>query len=273
MPTFSLGGWPTGCNLQQVLDQARVHASTSNYNRMGSTTALQSANVAGIVNRRIEKFLEHNPRLGVSTSTQALTSGTNAYAVPTDLHGLAILGVRWNDSGDDAFYDLREITYLGPAGELQLPAWMRNGETTWTRPEFWTFNEAFTQIRLHPTPGDSTVTAEFIYRKEPTAISAANVDSPAAVTIGEVPTRFLDVLALGVGVELCERGKALRRELEARAWQALGEAQETITSVIANWRAGFAGRSMSSKVVDRGASFKMMRPLRIGGRGGATRYG
>jgi len=270
MPTFNYGGWSGGVTLANLKDEALAYANLdSTYNHLGDTTALRDQLFADFVNRAIEEILEANPALGQTTTpaTISLEDGTKEYSAPSDLHGLAIVLVRFQDSGSDAAYDERQVFYANPALVQQLPVTWRNGEVKWEYPRYWYWgNHDRTKIAFAPVPSTAK-TIEVIHRQENAVITEANINSPGAASIMEIPSRFQNVLALGVAkwlVEPTDLGR--KRELFMEYAGELRKMQEALAKTPARYQAG-QSRGWSNRVFNAHALFAMS-PMR----GGKRRY-
>ena len=262
MPTNAFGGWASGVNLQNLLNEAKLQARLANYNHLGADAAARNLRVADIVNRAIEEFLERNPGVGLGTANIDLVNLDNSYVIPTDLHGVTIQKVYFQDTGTDGINDLRELDYLSPAGVEGLPRNWVNGDLKDPWPQYWGYNNDASEILFYPTP-DGTKDVTLVYRKEPTAITEANVASPGAVTVGEIPTRFQGVVALKIAAEFAKPIKpALGFELEARYSNPdpanpgeMEKTQKLIARVLGEWKAGQAHHSRHSQAINYDAIF------------------
>jgi len=219
MPTFAFGGWSFGVGVHDLLNEARMYARDRAHTHLGTTAAERNQLIAEYMNRAVEAFLEACPVLGQTTTTQALTANTATYSVPTDLHGLAIAQVQFNDSGSSQEYDLKAIDYLTPAGVEQLPATWRNGTVTAERPYFWAYNGDRTSYVLYPTPSSSSITVQLVYRQEPGATTADNITTTSTTVDSNsaASQTVLNVAATtgyAAGEDVLIGGATARREIK-----------------------------------------------------------
>ena len=233
--TYTWGGWAFGPTLENLLNEAKyVHAGVANYAHLGASATMQNTRVSEIVNRQVEALLEANPSLGLTTAS--VTTTTQSNVVPTTLHATHITRIYYADGSSDASHDLRELTYADPDMIARMDESWRNGETTHDYPQFWGYNITRTSWLLYPTPAAS-IDLVVEYRPEPTPVTAANVASPAAVTIPELPTPLVKVVALGIAVELREPfGDVKYQTLKQRYEAAMEEAKKLVGYVRAAMR-------------------------------------
>ncbi|MEN6536705.1 MAG: hypothetical protein ABFD89_23820 [Bryobacteraceae bacterium] len=234
---FSLGGWAFGIDLGGVLKRAatRINMPAGDFQHLSADSDDANERVAEMVNGAVAEFLEANPALGVKTADLEIVAGTMGYAIPADLQGLSVLAIETAEG--------RRVQYLNADELAHLPEWWRQGEFTAENPECWAFDETGAMINLYPMPS-ADQTARITYRQQAVAITAENVAgvfaSPeVAVTIGEIPVRFSDVLALQVAWQLVantDPDKADRLLMEAVG--RLEKAQGTIADVSAQWGPG-----------------------------------
>lgn len=239
MTTLSYGGYGSGTNLLNLLNEAGIYSQFGgNYAHLGSDSTAQTTRMAEIVNRAIEEFLDANPILGLTTASLAMVAGTQSYSIPATTRALDIRRIYYADSGADASYDLKDLTYLSADQVRNLPLSWINGEQTWTQPLSWGFNATASQIVLYPMPaGTYTLTVE--YRAAPTAITVANIGTPTSVTIGEVPSRWQYVLALRVAADIAApKDLSLAASLMERYAMGMRVVQESLTDHYPTNRAG-----------------------------------
>lgn len=272
MTTYALGGWSFGVTLESLLDEARAYAKLGSasigYAHLGTTSTIQQTRVAEFVNRSIEEITEKNPILGISATagTISLVSGTTEYAIPTTLHGLAIKKLRFQDASPDVQYDLREIPYWGQSKVSQLPPEYKNGEASADFPEGWSFNETGAKVRFYPKPSNSSVVVEVFFRAEPTEVTQANVASPSAVTLSEIPVRFRDVYALRIAMDLLEPENTERAEWLRIKYSGvprdptrpgrLREMQRTLANLLPANKAGSRDDSMPTATMNEREMFR-----------------
>ncbi len=231
------GGWAFNINLEDLLNEVKhVHANTQNWKHLGTTTAQQDERMADIVNRAIEEFMEAHPALNKTTENITMTASTRTTAIPTTLHGAAIEKLTYSDTDASPINDLDELQFVQPSAVARMPLGLRNGYTTDLYPSMWSYDKDMTNIMWYPLPS-TTRTIVCHFRAEHTAITEANVTTPAAVTIGVLPTRFQNVLALGIALKMMKRTDAalaavLRQEYE----QELRRSQRRIARHQAQWK-------------------------------------
>jgi len=218
MPTVAVGGLSGGINLGSLLAQAKTLAGITDFERMGQTPAEQTALLADIVNRAVGEFLEQNPRLLLTTGELSLGASAMSYGLPATLHELALRRIYYSNTGSDPEHDLAELSFLDGAGVAALDEDERNGQTTADYPDKWGFDPAANKVLIYPkTTTARTLVMEF--QQAPTAITAANIATPDAVTIGEVPGKCLHALALRVGWELAFNGDNVTKGKILQTWQ------------------------------------------------------
>jgi hypothetical protein len=219
MATYALGGWQFGVNLEDLLNEAmQVHADIDQYRKAGDDDTNRQERVAAIVNHAIEEFIEQNEAIGWTTITQAVTSASNTYTVPTTLHGLFVPLLYWADSGSEPEYDLRQLTYLSRADVEQLPPSDYNGDTTAEYPDRWSFNDSGASFVLYPYPSASK-TLTIKYRQRPTEVSTANIASPSGVTVSELPKRAQRCVAMRIAADLIKLSDPARAQSLMGEWQ------------------------------------------------------
>lgn len=225
-----------GFTLDALIDDTLALAKYGNYDHLGTVAADRQTRLAEIINRGIEEWLEAVPQLSRTTTTVSVVSGTSAYSIPADLHGLAIRKITNYDSGTHATRDLRALDYLSPGEVAALPADWRNGEFTMDYPEHWGLNDTFSQIVLYPEPSSSN-TLIVHYRTEPAVVTQAQVAAPTGTTISVVPTRFMRVLALRVAAEMVEpNNPAEAADLWGKYRERLAAAQTRLMRVLAQFK-------------------------------------
>lgn len=200
MTTVTYGNYTFGPLLSDVLDEARyVHARVSNYGHLGQTTTQQNQRVADIVNRAVRDFLDACPKLGRTTSTISIVSGTQSYAIPASMEGWALQKLYFTESNSS--YDGKFIEYVDDSRWNSLEPWRRNGLVTSEYPQYWTFNLARTHIMFAPMPNASkTVTA--IWKVAPTDVTYALIATPGVTEINEIPTKFQEAIAVRVAADI-----------------------------------------------------------------------
>ena len=140
MTTYAFGGFPFGVDLDDLITEAcQVHARTGNYAHLGSSTTIQNKRMAEIVNRAIMDFLRALPGLGLTYQTEITTVANQAsYDIPTDLHGMAVNDIFYQNTGTDPSNDSRFLRYVSLAQVANMPAIFRNGTVTAQYPNYWT---------------------------------------------------------------------------------------------------------------------------------------
>ena len=185
MPSYYEGNWEFGISLASLLDEAKMLADVDDFQGLGSSDAFRNNRVARLVNRAVSAVTEANPALGTTFVNQTLTSGTSTYDFPVELHGQSVEFIRFQDTNTDAFYDLKDLNYIGEGASKQLPLVWRNGEQTAQHPKYWPFNPGGISIQFFPAPSDSTVVVEIWYRRRPNRVTPEMLSETVTVQISD----------------------------------------------------------------------------------------
>ncbi len=236
MPGFSFGGFEFGVILLDLMNEVRWRARLSNLNQLddptGSDSTAANERWAECINRAIEEFLETNPVLGRAISTIVLASGTTVYPIPSDLHGVGIAAVRYEDSGSDPAYDNRQIDFITYAEYLNLPLSWRNGDVTVPRPMLVTADPGWANLIFIPFP-DSSRNVIVDYRQEPTKVTAAAIATPkTTVSVDSNSGQTVLSIAAVTGVkagDLIIIGEGTARE-EQKLVASVGASSVTLTA-------------------------------------------
>lgn len=203
MTTYAFGGWTFGVNLQDLLNRAKTLARISSYAHLGADSTEWNARVAEFVREAVWRFILDNPAIGKSSATISVVADTQSYNVPTAMLGALVDRVAFADSGSDADYDNRTIRVLTPAQVAQLPVTWINGEAEDDHPLACAFNDTAAQLTFYPMPS-AAHTVNVTYQAKETTITSANVGSPSGVTIGELPTLAMPIVARRIAADLAE---------------------------------------------------------------------
>lgn len=219
MATYEYGGWVFGVNLQNLLNEALyVHAAMINYDHLGADSTAYQTRVSEFVNQAIADYLRVNPSVGISTEDVSVSADTQTYDLPVtstvaDYLEHDITKIIWDVADTDEAYAGKALIYLSQPEIERLPATWLNGDLTTDYPPYWGFDSDGDQFSLYPCPSmDNTLTVYF--RPKYTLITQANVNSPSAVSISEIPTLHARILALHVASKICSN----KPERAARLW-------------------------------------------------------
>lgn len=252
----TFGGWSGAGLLSDLLNDAKQLARVDDYAHLGADATAQTRRMAEWVNRAVEEIAEANPAMAQVKTTLALVADTATYSLPSGLQGTAIFRIQYQD-GTDPQYDLWPLEFYDAARIAQLPESWRNGEASAAYPQGWGLTAEGTGLEFFPRPS-AAATLEIYYRAAMTAVTAANVAAPDAVTLSPVMARWQDVYALRIAIDLA-RPINLRRAAELRQEyaQRLDAMQRTIARRVAGDQAGTSERGRPSRILNMHAFFNM----------------
>lgn len=231
MTTITHGKVAFGVNLGSLLSDAKVHAELSGYEKFGVDATARSNFVAHTVNKVIEKFLDAVPVLG-SKATELTVDGSRSdlFDLPSDLRGMEFydLRIEFDDNDDESV-----PVYFGSKTRMRRVP--RNGDSLPSFGESYegSLTESGTQIRIYPKPPSGS-TVVLYHSVQPTAISAANVDSPDGVTIDELPTYARDWAAYTLAAKFAKpvHGREVAKGLEDDADMEMEEVYRKVAGAI-----------------------------------------
>lgn len=254
MPTFVYGTWTFGVDLAEVIEQATyLSPRLSDFTHLGSTATLQNARMANIVNRAIEEFLEAIPFVGQSSSTLTTVYGQQPYAIPASVHGLSIVRIAYSSAVINGAWALQELTYVPQPTVANFAAWLQNGTQGAQYPSQWSYDKTAANILLWPWPWLADLILDVFYQQKPTAITTANVTNRVGtpITIGEIPIRWQNVLALRIASEVvASLDQQTAADLESQYQAGIAEVQEAMTKVLAADRGTAQGYGMGGGPVN-----------------------
>lgn len=231
--SYFYGMWQFGADLGQVIQQAIwLGPRQNNFNHLGATTALQNQRLADITNRAIQRVIDAMPGVGQDIETITLTAGVNSYAIPAAMRGINIERIVYSSALINNTWAMQEIPLVQQAQVANYGSYILNGTVNAQFPSSVSFDLSAVRLLFWPFPaltGPELLITYQVAAVEITADQIADRDS-GLYSIGEVPTRFQNVLALGIAAEMVSSldiGKA--QELDQMFTNGLEEIQNSIT--------------------------------------------
>lgn len=234
MATLIHGKSSFGVSLPSLLSDAKAYSSlgTQAFAAMGDDTDEQNGNVAWHINELVRDFLRKNTNLANKEATLSLVSGqTKVYELPSDLRDLDLFEMKVVDDND--VYPPQGVRFIGRRRIRTFP----ESETV---VGFWEgFEAALSEdgqyLRLNKEVATS-FTLKAYYSIQAASISAANVATPAAVNIPELPTYARKWAGLKLASALVEAahpdGSRKTESLRARAEDEMERVSEIIEGII-----------------------------------------
>jgi hypothetical protein len=200
MATLVFGRWTTGISLPNLLAEYRFHArlASTNLEHLGEDAAERSAQLARLVNESVEWAIDRMAGMGYTPGTTIVLAANDVTAALAEtIRGRDVARLRLTDAAgretEPNLIGRAQFDRLDPSPSMRAAG----------RPEVIALSDDGRSLQLWPA-SDGAYDLDVLLRVAPTPITAATIDAPSAVTIGDLPSRllrpvgmYLAALALG----------------------------------------------------------------------------
>lgn len=207
MVAFTYGNWQFGVDLNQLVQRSIVvWGRLNNWNHLAPGDVTQQNTVlADTINQMIAENLELLPNVGQVSVIVPLVPYQNAYPIPAAAYGRQINRIRYSNNPINQNFACMDIDFAGEGMAANLQPTVQSGQVSTTPAANWNYDKTAANYLIWPFPNQA-FEIEVFYQQAFTPITATNILNRVMtpVSIGELPTRWLNAHAQRVAAEVIE---------------------------------------------------------------------